>query len=203
MLGPDLLAAPVLDEGATERSAYLPRGRWVDVWRSAKFEQGRGRLRIGRAKQLKGGREVTVPAPLDELPLFARAGSVLPLLPPEVDTLFPTDGERPGLVTVKERKRDLELLAFPRGRENSHAFTGGRIRSLEVRGGWRLEVLGTRAKRFGVEAAFSTLRRPLRPCEVRVNGRVVNGRAWSYDSRTRVFRVHFEQANPRLNVRAC
>ena len=36
---------------------------------------------------MKGPRELNVKAPLEELPLFARAGTILPLLPPEVDTL--------------------------------------------------------------------------------------------------------------------
>ena len=35
LFGPDILAAPVLDEGQTERAVYLPKGRWVDLWRSA------------------------------------------------------------------------------------------------------------------------------------------------------------------------
>ena len=37
LFGPDLLAAPVLEPGATERALYLPRGRWVDLWRSARL----------------------------------------------------------------------------------------------------------------------------------------------------------------------
>ena len=35
LFGPDLLAAPVIEPGATERTLYLPRGRWVDLWRGA------------------------------------------------------------------------------------------------------------------------------------------------------------------------
>jgi hypothetical protein len=77
LLGDDLLVAPVLRPGQTTRSAYLPRGRWVDLWRSAD-----GALdRLRRARVLDGGREVTVPAPLDELPLFVRYGARLELLP--------------------------------------------------------------------------------------------------------------------------
>ena len=41
--------APVLDDGARTRKVYLPRGRWVDVWRSATFTGGtlRPRRRAG------------------------------------------------------------------------------------------------------------------------------------------------------------
>ncbi len=62
MLG-DLLVAPVLTKGATSREIYLPRGEWFDFWSHERFE---------------GGRNVRVPAPLEQLPLFVRAGAVLP-----------------------------------------------------------------------------------------------------------------------------
>src|SRR5512133_447947 len=34
LFGPDLLAAPVLEPGARQRTLYLPGGLWVDLWRS-------------------------------------------------------------------------------------------------------------------------------------------------------------------------
>ena len=42
LFGPDILAAPVVDEGQTERPAYLPKGRWVDLWRSATYDPETG-----------------------------------------------------------------------------------------------------------------------------------------------------------------
>ncbi len=87
LFGRDLLAAPVLEPGATERRLYLPRGRWVDMWRSLAYRDRDGSLALERARLVRGHREVTLPAPLDELPLLARAGTLLPLLAPEVDTL--------------------------------------------------------------------------------------------------------------------
>ncbi|MEA2418620.1 MAG: hypothetical protein QOE60_826, partial [Thermoleophilaceae bacterium] len=71
LFGPSLLAAPVLEPGAKRRRLYLPRGRWVDLWRSVSGGDG---LSLGRARVLRGGQSVTLPAPLDELPLLARAG---------------------------------------------------------------------------------------------------------------------------------
>ena len=76
MLGGDLLVAPVLRPGRTTRTVYLPPGTWVDLWRSADADL----RRVGRPHVLRGGREVTVPAPLDELPLFVRHGARLELL---------------------------------------------------------------------------------------------------------------------------
>ncbi|HEX2416261.1 MAG TPA: TIM-barrel domain-containing protein, partial [Thermoleophilaceae bacterium] len=80
LFGPDLLAAPVLRPDTTRRALYLPRGLWVDVWRSARYRGSDGGLDLRRSRVLRGGRRVRVPAPLDELPLLARAGTLLPLL---------------------------------------------------------------------------------------------------------------------------
>ena len=66
-----LVAAPVVEEGATERSLVLPEGRWIDWWQ--------------RRRVLDGGSH-TVAAPLDTMPLFQRAGSVLALAHPELMT---------------------------------------------------------------------------------------------------------------------
>lgn len=63
LLGRDLLAAPVLREGARERAVVFPAGGW--------YEAATGRFHRGPAS-------VTVEAALDALPLFARAGSVVP-----------------------------------------------------------------------------------------------------------------------------
>ncbi len=60
MLGPDLLAAPVLEEGATEREVWLPEGCWQ---------------LHGEGDELEGDATVTVDAPIDVLPWFARCGT--------------------------------------------------------------------------------------------------------------------------------
>lgn len=67
LLGPSLLVAPVVDSGARARVVALPPGRWVD------FDTG--------APVGEGPAEVTVDAPLERLPLLARAGAVVPLKP--------------------------------------------------------------------------------------------------------------------------
>ena len=62
LVGPDLLAAPVTGQGTTPR-VYLPAGLWVD---------------LHTGKTVKGPIAFTRPTPLDELPLYARAGAVIP-----------------------------------------------------------------------------------------------------------------------------
>jgi alpha-D-xyloside xylohydrolase len=67
MFGPALMVNPVTDAGVTSRSVYLPANTtWFDFWTGATST---------------GGQTVTASAPLDHLPLYVRAGSVLPLGP--------------------------------------------------------------------------------------------------------------------------
>lgn len=65
MFGPDFLVAPVTDQGMTSRKVYLPSGAdWYNYWTN---------------QRIKGGQTITVSAPIDTIPLFVRAGSILPL----------------------------------------------------------------------------------------------------------------------------
>lgn len=64
--GRELLVAPVVEQGATTRQVYLPRGAWFDFWTSERVE---------------GGREITRPVDLETIPLYVRAGTILPLGP--------------------------------------------------------------------------------------------------------------------------
>jgi alpha-glucosidase (family GH31 glycosyl hydrolase) len=57
MLGPDLLVAPVVEEGATERELYLPEGTWYHVLSGEAYV---------------GGERLVVPAPVGEPPVFSR-----------------------------------------------------------------------------------------------------------------------------------
>ncbi len=75
LFGEDLLVAPVVVEGAVDREVVFPDGNWTDWWT--------GQVTVGPAT-------VVVPAPLGALPLFLRAGAIVPLLRPTIDTLAPT-----------------------------------------------------------------------------------------------------------------
>ena len=109
------------DPGATTRRVYLPRGRWIDWWRSV--DPRAARRRGAAPAVLEGGREVEVAAPLDELPMFVRAGAVLPLLPPDVETLSAYG--KGAAVRLADRRGRRTLLAWkPRVRAGSRAFGG-------------------------------------------------------------------------------
>jgi alpha-glucosidase (family GH31 glycosyl hydrolase) len=66
MWGDALLVAPVVQSGQTTRTVYLPEGTWVDYWTDRAYQ---------------GGQTVEVPAPLETLPLFVRAASIIPMQP--------------------------------------------------------------------------------------------------------------------------
>jgi len=201
MYGPDLLAAPVVTAGATERKVYAPAGRWVDVWRSVRFHEPTGGLRLGRARLLRGGRDHTLPAPIDELPLLARAGTLLPLLPADVDTLAEY-GRAPGLVHLSDRLGRMNLLAFPRGRSSASFNEGERLRSVEGKRRWTLTVSGKRQRRYDLQASLGTLERSFVPRRVLADGRPLPRSAWSFDSGTRVLTARFSGRRVTLRVDA-
>jgi alpha-glucosidase (family GH31 glycosyl hydrolase) len=195
LYGPDLLAAPVLDQGATHRRVYMPRGSWVDLWRSVRYRRSDGGLVMGRSAVLGGGRSVTLPAAVGELPLLARVGTLLPLLPPDVDTLA-RYGDRAPVVSLNERRRERVLLAWPHGRSRAGLEDGGSLVSRERPGVWRLTIRGKSRRTWKISASLSTLKHPLKPCHV-------NTKQWRFDDRSRVLHATFEARHATLIVRGC
>jgi alpha-glucosidase (family GH31 glycosyl hydrolase) len=200
MFGDWLLAAPVLEPGATTRRLYLPPGQWIDLWRSVRYVERDGQLLMGRARVLPGGREATVPAPLDELPLLARAGALIALAPRDVDTLADDLGA-PGVVDLADRRRQRELLAFPRGPSSAWFDGDERLESREGNGRWTLTIRGRRTRTWGIAASLSTLKRPFRPCSVTAGGKPV--RKWRWLAKERVLRAMVTAKRATVVVRAC
>ncbi|MBO0910963.1 MAG: DUF5110 domain-containing protein [Acidobacteria bacterium] len=64
--GRDLLVAPVVEKGARLRNLYLPQGAWYDFWTN---------------QRLEGGRKISRKVDLETMPLYVRAGAILPLWP--------------------------------------------------------------------------------------------------------------------------
>jgi alpha-glucosidase (family GH31 glycosyl hydrolase) len=200
MFGPDLLAAPVVTPGATSRALRLPRGRWVNLWRAVRYSRPDGSFSLRRAALRRGGREIKVAAPLAELPLFARAGTILPMLAPDVDTLT-SYGKAAGLVHMRDRSRQMRLIVFPRGRSVASIGVGETVRSLQLGKGWRLQVRGKRARRYSLHAALGTLKRPFVPRSITIRGRKLPRSAWSYRRSTKILAVTFIAKSGNLTVR--
>ena len=74
MLGDFLFVSPIIQRDQRQKSVFFPAGQWMDWWTGTEYE---------------GGQEHEIDAPLDHLPLFAKKGSLIPLLRPTLDTLAP------------------------------------------------------------------------------------------------------------------
>lgn len=92
--GNALMIAPVLEKGAAVRKIYLPFGQWYDFWNPTTI--------------MNGGRWIEVKLTADKIPVFVKAGSVLPMKP-----LFHNTTEYP--------KDKLEFHYYPK--EGSHSHT--------------------------------------------------------------------------------
>ena len=68
MFGPDLLVVPVTEPGVRSVDVYLPKGKWYDWYTGDVYT---------------GGRHLDFPVTLDHIPLFARAGSIVPTMEPQ------------------------------------------------------------------------------------------------------------------------
>lgn len=64
--GDKIMVCPVLEQGAVSRTVYLPRGKWYNFW---------------SGELLEGEKEHHVEAPLETMPLFVKAGSIIPEYP--------------------------------------------------------------------------------------------------------------------------
>ena len=115
--GPALWVAPVLEESLREREVSLPRGRWVQCWSGLEEE---------------GGGEVVAPAPVETVPVWVRAGSIVVTHPP--------GHVARGLGDVPERERPLRATLWGEpalGRAAARLADGTRIDW--VRGRWRCD----------------------------------------------------------------
>jgi alpha-D-xyloside xylohydrolase len=92
-LGAELLVAPVYYGSGRTRDVYLPGGPWRDFW---------------TGEPLAGGRVVRCPAGVEQIPVFARAGALIPWLDPSPDTLLPATRE--GVRTAGD---DLRIDVYP------------------------------------------------------------------------------------------
>ncbi len=94
LLGRDLLVAPVYRSQAVSqgwrKGIHLPAGRWIDYWDGRQATAG------------AAGRDLDLQVSLDKLPVFVRAGAILPMYP---DMLY--DGQKP--------KDVLTLDLYPEG----------------------------------------------------------------------------------------
>lgn len=147
MFGPDMLVAPVLNEG-NERPVYLPEGQWVDYWTGA---------------AVSGGRTVIASAAVDSIPLWVRAGAVLPKIPEDVMTLVPQRESGNASVKTLDDRRVYEVFpGDPAAGEATRTDFEGRV---VERGARSLKITGDSAAEITVRFRFA-----------QVGGVMVNGK---------------------------
>ena len=163
LFGSDFLVAPVINEG-TQRTVYLPAGDWVNYWSGT---------------QVAGGKVVVADAPVDSIPVWVRAGAVVPKIPEDVMTLVPQ--KESGNTTVKslDDRRVYELIGAGEGNAKITDFEG---RVVE-RSGRSLSISGN-AARVIVRWRFAT-----------AAGVTVNGAAAKVQAGTAGSYVEFDHAN--------
>jgi len=145
--GRDLLVAPVVEEGARSRQLYLPHGAWYDFWTN---------------QRLQGGREISREVDLETLPLYVRAGALLPFGPVKQHTA--------------EKSDRLTLVIYP-GADGSFLLYEDDGKSFDYRRGeWMGLEIGWNDARRAVSlqlAEGSKMLPPLtRNIEIRVDGSV-------------------------------
>jgi hypothetical protein len=124
-----------VEEGATERTVRLPPGEWLDWWTD---------------EQHSGPDTITVDAPLDRLPLFMRAGGVVPMRDPRLQTLV--DAEDPDVVDPSAIPDRIVVRAIAGSDSVITLRDGTRITQRTYDRGLQITVEGTIARQYLVEA---------------------------------------------------
>jgi alpha-glucosidase (family GH31 glycosyl hydrolase) len=186
LFGDSLLVAPVTAEGAVSRTVYLPAGTWIDYWSGQRYD---------------GGRTLDYPAPLETLPIFVKAGAILPMQPdmayvdekpldPLTIEIFPAGDSRFELYEDDGRSVAYQQGTFALTRISSSETAKTVDVSVEAPSG-KL-VVAPRSYEFKLHVGDA-------PRQVRVNGQPSEqagapaARAgWSYDAATRILWVRTE-----------
>lgn len=122
LVGEHLLVAPVVEQGARKRMAYLPEGTWYDYWTHTEYE---------------GNEYYLVDAPLDTCPVFVKAGTILPKAPAqmyvgELDNPPLILEVYPGSGSYKHYQDNGEDFAYRDGAYNEYLFRTDGQKPLEI-----------------------------------------------------------------------
>jgi alpha-glucosidase len=192
LFGPDLLVAPVITPGATTRRVRLPSGWWCDFWTDSLYA---------------GNSSVEVRAPLEQIPIFVRAGAVIPSqqivqytdeapIDPLTLTVYPSPAGSDTSLATEYYEDDGLSFAYTKGVYYRREILSGRKdRSLIMR---ISAVVGsfTPVQRSLI---VRFVRQPQKPVEVTLNGRILHQHTgeistwktdmWMYDAPAGSFAV--------------
>lgn len=201
--GSEVLIAPVMEEGARKRKVLFPAGEWVN-WNNPSL-------------RYKGGSEATVQAPLDELPMFVKAGSFIPLYTRPIENVTQYN---PQFLTVRyyPANKETEYVLFDDDRKSPTSLSDGKYQltyftgekrtreteiSFRTNGGSydgmpslrmiTLEVVDV-AKPKSVALSDGT------PMEEAASLKMIRQYGWTYDSESRTLAVRFPWTYQPLSV---
>lgn len=114
MLGSFVLVAPVIAPGKEVREVYLPDGDWYDYYTGEKYS---------------GGRYILADAPLDKVPVFIKAGAIIPVADGEIRSTEDITEDKisiltyPGKGSFVHYQDDNETFAYRNGEYNAVEYT--------------------------------------------------------------------------------
>lgn len=184
--GSEVLVAPVMKEGATSRPVVFPAGQWVDMSAPAKVYAGHS--------------TVEYPAPLEVLPLFARAGAFIP----QADYKMENTGDyNPARLTVQYYPVsgvDSEFTMFDDDRTSTNSLASGQYRLIKFagkNGGERISVT-SEGSYPGAPREIDlvlVINRAAAPATLLVNGRKMKPR-YDASAHTLTLRLRWPVARP-------
>lgn len=131
LLGKFVLVAPVTVPGKFARQVYLPEGEWYDYETNEKYT---------------GGKYILADAPLDKVPVFIRAGAILPVAEGNIQSTEDITSENtriltyPGQGTFIHYEDDNETLAYREGSYNAMEYTlnGEKLEKKVIHRGYKI-----------------------------------------------------------------
>jgi len=111
MFGSELLVAPVYFGHTNNWQVYLPAGRWCNFW---------------SGDPVQGGRDLIVKVDLGEIPVFVKAGAIIPMLDGNPDTLLDSDSPK-----IRVAKQDLCLQIYNGANGNFKLYDGSQFNWLD------------------------------------------------------------------------
>ncbi|HUI65091.1 MAG TPA: glycoside hydrolase family 31 protein [Bacteroidota bacterium] len=204
--GDELLVSPVVEAGQRIKKVNLPPGIWINYWTD---------------EQLAGGRSVSVSSPLEEMPLFVRSGSIVPMGEPvrysderPLDTLTLCIWPRPeGRSEYTLYEDDGKTTEYQKGRFALTSFSVSSVHrgtktDLAVRIGRAKGEFSGKLSRRTVVAEIHLM--AARPDEVTLNSRSLRessplpsqkkARSFSYDRKRKEVWVRFSSSTDSVNT---
>jgi len=167
LYGPEILVAPVITQGATSRKVYLPAGKWLDY--------------NAKNTVYAGAETINAAAPIDVIPLYVRAGAIIP----RGDILKSNNN------WTKDWSACMRIEFFPCDNTNNSFdyYTGDRVQpiSCSMSGAGRVNI------QFGDLGYAGTLEIYCRKFNaVKMNGAALSdGTGFTYDSCKRLLTIPF------------